>query len=428
MTTKEIIEYYINLPVGKEYKEQRAKKSREKKKANEIEFTVTFADDRDFIIEKREGEKVSSFVFLYPEMVIKHGNGTITEASQANVAAFLKGKDSSYESVSINNNLIEVFDINSFRKLQMFKTSSDIEEFFNERLASINYFENIIKAKSKTSDTYNNEIYRSEFLKELAKSTPVMKGQSKYDDRFIQIAGFLNAKNKRFFHDFCEKYLKSSMSGINILLSENISSSYFRYSTYNSITIDKMGNFMDIVRDKPDALLSYLCFDLYRQGYKTIPLRDYVIYINSAVDFYGTDFFENNALLFPKSFKRSQSIIGTYKDILETKIHKVQTTFYETYQTKDLDELLNIFTDQHFCRIDNTGKVILIKNRFTDNVEMIVSATFKSMIGPRQILLTGIVGGSRINLNNEELNILRLIGAELKKAYSEHEILLPQAA
>lgn len=127
--------------------------------------------------------------------------------------------------------------------------------------------------------------YDEKFLKLIVSKTPILKQsnyqiEKKYDYQFVELAhSFYKRKGYDALRMFVEEYVKSSIESVAYSRYNYGYYGYGRntYSGYDFLTYD-----LDTKR-----VIEYICFDLYKQGYTSIPCSTYYDYLRMSNEYYG---------------------------------------------------------------------------------------------------------------------------------------------
>lgn len=368
MEKKEIIEKYIKI--AEEYgieKKEKPKKTEEKteekpeEKKPEAEYKLIFSDDRDFIIEKKKGGKTEQLVFLYPQFFIRRSNGIAVQITIPLVRGFFK-----QGSIPINNNLITTANVQNITSLIDYLKRPYYAEFFEERKASLVFFNNIADCS-----IMDPKISDMAFLMMIADYHQVLVGGEKYNEQFLALSYQIYKLSQNLFDVFMEKYIRSSMIGVEF--SVNRSTGYGHPWVYLSDLYEKYG----------DRFLDYFLFELYRQGYDRVPFNHYSLFWKNR-DFLKTE------IDFPEDLSKTIRAI----EICERRVNsclngarslkKVNGRSLYISRPKSIDEVLKVFSKMSFF-LPN-GRFSFVRDQKTDEVVYILwtlydTKTFKKEDG-----------------------------------------------
>lgn len=286
MTDSEKIKLYISRFTDAPEREKRTVKRSTKKAASSKYYEVTLSSGLDVVIDRKTEKEISQFIFMPSQDKYLFKSGEVIENIVGmELNKFLKFFDDS-KIIKVNGLLIYELTSYDLEYLHSMIQNEDCREDLKNGVLSLGMYEKLF-CSSRYSYTTGKSIYdyaersyslikdkkeKDKIKKLLAVKTPILTNQTKYDGVFIDaVIEIYLAKGYDIARNFVEAYTKSSMKGIDT----GYSYCYRSRSKYGFAKLFEYGL-------EPKNLIDYLCFQLYAQGYRTIPVNTYCDYLDMA--------------------------------------------------------------------------------------------------------------------------------------------------
>jgi len=352
LTDSEKIKLYI-----KRYKESSEREKREvrhtRKKVSSKQFTVLLSSGLDAVIEKDAKGIKQQFIFMpsQDKYFIKSGEMVQDIKSTKYQDFIIFFQELEKDCIIVNNIVIDKLALSDIGCLyEMIKNCS--QELHNGTMSLSLYASDVCfereyygkikgnKIKGNTLDRIESVTDRDKLWKMITTKTPILTNQEKYDRIFVNnVISIYQKKGYDVARSFVESYTKSSMKSIDNSCRYNYN--YRRYASYN---MHDIGSLFDYGLEAK-KLIDYLCFGLYAQGFRNIPIGLYRDYLGMA-----------------------QLVDGKVKDKYPTAlstIHDIMSLKYSLNQ-KDLDEkrfMANYEIFEKNMNIENRKNVFCDKDR-----------------------------------------------------------------
>lgn len=276
------IDHYNNGKVAETKKVSKSSATHKKSTAvSEGEkFKLLLVSGLDVVIENEFGEQ---FIFMpsQDKYLIKKEK-TINNIRDMEKNDFKKFFSTKKFEIKVNGLLIDIITSNNIDSLygMILKCSEDLKNgamslsLFDSRIYTNRYY------GYGSIDAYEifNRVSNEDGLKirkMLAARTGILTNQNKYGRGFAMTVISLY---KNFGMDiarmFAESYTKSSLTSVN---ADNYS---YRYRTKT----DELSKAISEYGADPKRLIEYLCFDVYTQGFVSMPINTYMDYLQMAKD------------------------------------------------------------------------------------------------------------------------------------------------
>lgn len=242
-------------------------------------FKLFLVSGLDVVIENEFGEQ---FIFMpsQDKYLIKKEK-TINNIRDMEKNDFKKFFPTKKFEIKVNGLLIDTITSNNIDYLygMILKCSEDLKNgamslsLFYSKIYSNRYY-----IYSDSADAYEifNRVSSEDGLKirkMLAARTGILTNQKKYDRVFaMNVISFYKNFGMDIARMFAESYTKSSLTSINA----NYDSCYYRQKT------DELSKVISEYGVDPKRLIEYLCFDVYTQGFVSMPINTYMDYLQMA--------------------------------------------------------------------------------------------------------------------------------------------------
>lgn len=323
-------------------------------------FKVILSSGIDVIIQKQFKKDIYQLVMMpsQDKYLIKKGEAiqTIDNISMEDFQNFFKQlkKD---DSIKINN--IVFGEITKEDISLIYRMITGYRHYLSNGMMSLNLYKTMLYAGTSyydrgerntiTSTVYLDLLKNEKLLKYITVKTPILENNRKYDESFVEaaltieeLAGYDHARY------FIESYTKSSLRYIF----EAAKYGYCRYSNGRSGSETRL--FFCTCLDKKYNLnvkrfIDYICFDLYGQGFLSIPTRIYTDYLDMNYAYNGKVINK-----YPKTLYTDHDIMAktveTDKEIqkiLENEKNARMIKIKADMEERENKETFNIFKEQY---------------------------------------------------------------------------------
>lgn len=264
LSDSEKIKMYLSYKDVEEEETRSIKRSGKKK----VSYSVPFASGLDAVIERIEKNEVKQLIimpsqnkYLFKEdsVIQEVDKTTLTEFQ-----AFFNGIGT--DEIVVNSIPIEKID--AVTVTELYKMIREQKEMLHEGMMSLSLYQSkkLLKFLEK-----NPKIWKM-----LTEITPILNNQKKYNANFVNLVlNFNSCRGYDAARMFAEYYTKSSMSNILEFYGHYY---YSKRDTFYCITAKELNT---------KRLIEYLCFDLYSQGFDSIPIMIYEDYLRMSLEYEG---------------------------------------------------------------------------------------------------------------------------------------------
>lgn len=313
------------------------------KKERKSPYHVVLASGLDTIIEKKTKSKTIQLILMpsQDKYLLKLDDIiqdilSITEAEFKNFFKVLK-KD---EKIEINNVVFQSIKKDDIS--YVYKMINEYRALLSKGMMSYPFYKRMHGLNTeysyyyrRTPDIYNELLANEKILKCLCTKTPILEGSEKYGENFIHTVLMIdNDSGYDAARYFAESYTKASVNNIS-----------FSYYGYNCIRYNRGESVSKIFSNKYGLnlkrLTDYLCFDLYGQGYSTIPLTEYKDYLDMAYAFYDGKIKDK----YPKALSTMHDVMAQnvkQNDEIIAILERNRKTEYEIEKAKEEDKRIKL--------------------------------------------------------------------------------------
>ena len=274
------IRHYIDIGKNAETEKKKVRTDERKGKSkSSTSYEVVLSSGLDVVIEKNQDQ----FIFMPSQdrYVIK------TEAGMKNIKDMcLKEFENFFtpfpsKGIEINSLLIDKIE-NKYELSDIYHMIKEENELLRQGMISWPIYRSRSMRVIELCMKIEPRLWKNIMVK-----TPMLSVTSeKYDISFIALTYALYLS---FGYDaasyFVETYVKSSMKFISYITSDYALISNFENMIFEKKSKKNVFNDMfmaDEINYTPKRLIDYLCYDLYTQGYHSIPLQTYIDYIKMS--------------------------------------------------------------------------------------------------------------------------------------------------
>lgn len=336
------------------YKDSSEKEKREIKRTDRKttlrKYEVLLSSGLDAVIERRTKTSQCQFLFMPSQDKYLFKKGKIVQDVKTTGYEDFKSffSDLSKSDIVVNNVTLSSIKQNNLKNL--YEMILDYSKELHEGTMSLDLYSSgeffckndIGKITGTVLDEISSLAERDKLLKMITTKTPILTNQSKYNKEFLlNVISIYKQKGYDVARTFVESYTKSSMTKIN----SHVITEYWRgYDDSGDIQIGNLFKY----RVEPKQLIEYLCFGLYAQGFREIPLEKYRHYlmISNDVDGKVKD-------KYPDCFLTAYDVISLKYRLNKKEIDK--NKFKKTYE--DFENLFKI-TDKKMFNFMNYSIVL----------------------------------------------------------------------
>ncbi|RHB42272.1 hypothetical protein DW886_17280 [Enterocloster aldenensis] len=326
-------------------------------------FKVVLSSGIDTIIQKQFKKDIYQLVMMpsQDKYLIKKGEAiqTIDNISMENFQDFFKQlkKD---DSIKINN--IVFGEITKEDISHIYRMITGYRHYLSNGMMSLHLYKTMLYAGTSyyyrdgkdtiTSTVYLDLLKNEKLLKYITVKTPILENNRKYDEAFVEAALTIEElAGYDYARYFIESYTKSSL---RCIFDTNFyyQYGYYRYSSNRSGSETRL--FFSACLDKKYNLnikrfIDYICFDLYGQGFLSIPTRMYMDYLDMNYAYNGKVINK-----YPKTLYTDHDImtktVETDKEIqkiLENERNARMIKIKADMEERENKETFNIFKEQY---------------------------------------------------------------------------------
>lgn len=323
-------------------------------------FKVVLASGIDTIIQKQFKKDIYQLVMMpsQDKYLIKKSEAiqTIENMSMEDFQNFFKQlkKD---DSIKINN--IVFGEITKEDISLIYRMITGYRHYLSNGMMSLNLYKTMLYTGSYsyrgdrntiTSTVYLDLLKNEKLLKYITVKTPILENNRKYDELFVEAALIIeDLAGYDYARYFIESYTKSSL---RCIFDANF---YYQYGYYsNNRSVSEIRLFFNICLDKKYNLnvkrfIDYICFDLYGQGFLSIPARIYTDYLDmnyayngKVINKYPKTLYTDHDIM-TKTVETDKEIQNILENERKAKMIKIKADMEE----RENKETFNIFKEQY---------------------------------------------------------------------------------